>query len=135
MGIGIQGAVYRYQVTEYGVFFFPITREIVFVLNGTYSPKTALSVVLWGVGTVLLTITTFFSFIHVQDRIVNYYRQIITGLFFSCVIFLCSCVAQYGFFFNGPAGVSYPAGILLIITWSGMGWYFRHTIINFLDSK
>jgi hypothetical protein len=116
-GIGVQGAVYRYQWTGYGTFFFPVTQEVVFVLNGTYSGRTALSVILWVAGTVLLACTAVFSFCHVDDATKNYYRQVMYGLIIACVIYLGSCIAQYGFLFHGPGGLSFPLGIFLIIGW------------------
>ena len=126
-GIGVQGAVYRYQTSGYGTYFFPITREIVFVLNGTLSGRTALSVLLWVAGTVLLACTTIFAFLHVSDTTENYYRQISYGLIASCGIYLGSCIAQYGFFFQGMSGISLPVGIIAIPCWIVVLYYYRHT--------
>jgi len=117
LGIGIQGAVYKYQITEYGIFFFPITREIVFALNGTYGSKTGLSVFLWFLGSLVLALTTIYSCIHVDDSTDIYYHQIMTGLIAACVIYLGSCIVQYGLQFHGPAGMSFPFGIVLIMAW------------------
>ena len=114
-GIGVQGAVYRYQISGYGTSLIPINRDIIFITMGIYSGKTALSVVLWVLGTALVTCTTIFSFIHVDDTNDNYSRQIIYGLIASCVCYLLSCVAQYGFFFHGPAGISLPVGVIMIL--------------------
>jgi hypothetical protein len=116
-GIGIQGAVYRYQITEYGISFIPLLREINFVLNGTLTGKTALSVILWVSGTTLLTCLLIYSIISVDDTMVDYYKQISFGLVVSCCIYLGSCIIQYGFFFNGPAGISLPFGIIVILFW------------------
>ena len=118
-GIGIQGAVYRYQTSGYGTYFFPITREIVFVLNGTLSGRTALSVLLWVSGTVLLACTTIFAFLHVNDTTENYYRQIACGLIASCGIYLGSCIAQYGFFLQGYVRILFT------------GWYHRHPMLDY----
>lgn len=129
-GIGIQGSVYRYQWTGYGTFFFPITQEVVFVLNGTYSGRTALSVILWVAGTVLLACTAVFSFCHADDTTINYYRQIMYGLIVSCGIYLGSCIAQYGFLFHGPGGLSLPLGILLIIGWIAIIFVYQNYLIK-----
>jgi hypothetical protein len=129
-GIGIQGAVYRYQITDYGTFFFPITREMGFVYNGTLWGRTALSVILWVSGTVLLACTTIFSFIHASDATKNYYHQVMYGLVASCGIYLGSCIAQYGFLFHGSAGSSLPIGIFAILGWIGILYYFRNHIDN-----
>jgi hypothetical protein len=125
-GIGVQGAVYRYQTSGYGTYFFPITREITFVLNGTLSGRTALSVILWVSGTVLMACTTLFAFLHTNDSTENYYRQIAVGLIASCVIYLGSCIAQYGFFLSGMAGFSLPVGIIAILGWIGILYYYQH---------
>jgi hypothetical protein len=125
-GIGVQGAVYRYQTSGYGTFFFPITREIVYVLNGTLSGRTALSILLWVSGTILLACTTIFAFLHVHDTTENYYQQIAWGLIVSCGIYLGSCIAQYGFFFKGMSGTSLPVGIIAILCWIIILHYYRY---------
>lgn len=117
IGIGIEGAVYRAQITNYGNTFIPITSDIMFIVRGLYSGKTALSVIVWGLGTILLTTTTIFALIFVGTKRTDYGQQITLGLVGTCIFYLVSCIAQYGFFFNGPAGISIPIGILLILAW------------------
>lgn len=124
-GIGIQGAVYRLQWTQYGTFFFPITRELVFVLNGTYFGRTALSVILWLTGSGLLACTAIYAFFHLDDDEPGYCRQIMYGLIVACGIWIGSCIAQYGFLFHGAAGFSLPLGILLVIGWLAFGCLYR----------
>jgi hypothetical protein len=126
MGIGVQGAVYRYQISAYGTYFIPITREIVFVLNGTLWGRTALSVLLWVSGTALLACTIIFALLHVQDTIQNYYRQITFGLIASCAIYLGSLIAQYGFTLKGMSGFSVPVGIIGIPSWILILHYYRN---------
>jgi len=125
MGIGVQGAVYRYQTSGYGTYFFPITREMVFVLNGSLAGRTALSVILWVSGTVLLACTTIYAFLHVNDSTENYYRQVACGLIVCCGIYLGSCITQYGFFFKGMSGISLPVGIIAIPCWILALYYYR----------
>jgi hypothetical protein len=132
-GIGVQGAVYRYQTSGYGTYFFPITREIVFVLNGTLSGRTALSILLWTSGTVLLACTTIFAFLHIDDTTKNYYRQIAYGMIASCGIFLGSCIAQYGFFLKGVSGFSLPVGIIAIPCWIMVLYYYQHPYEKFQE--
>lgn len=134
LGFGIQGSVYRFQMTEFGTYFFPITRELDFVLNGTYSGKTALSIILWVMGTALLACITIFSFSHTSDATTNYYRQIMKGLIVACGIYLGSCIAQYGFLFQGPAGISLPVGILVILAWTIIIWFNQDMIGRFLGA-
>lgn len=125
-GIGIQGAVYRYQTSGYGTYFIPLTREITFILNGTLSGRTALSVILWVSGTAILACTTIFAFLHVDDTTENYYRQVAGGLIAACVPYLGSCIAQYGILLHGSAGFSLPAGIIAIPCWIIILYYYRH---------
>jgi hypothetical protein len=135
MGIGVQGAVYRYQTSGYGTYFFPITREIGFVLNGTYWGRTALSVLLWVSGTVLLACTILYAFLHVDDITQNYYRQVACGLLVSCGMYLVSCIAQYGIFFKSMAGISLPVGIIAIPCWIMILHYYRNASGKILMSS
>lgn len=123
-GIGIQGAVYRYQVTGYGNSLIPITQDIKYVNDGIYSGKTALSIILWALGTVLLTITTWFGLVYTDGRKPDFTKQISLGLAGSCVCYIISCMAQYSIFFHGPAGTSIPMGIGIILVWLGIFRFF-----------
>lgn len=123
-GIGIQGAVYRYQTSGYGTSFILITRELGFVFDGIYTGRTALSVILWALGTALLTWTTVFSLIHADKLYDRLYRQVLYGIILSGIIYLASCMAQYGFFFKGPAGISLPLGIIFMFGWITCIHYF-----------
>jgi hypothetical protein len=116
-GIGIQGAVYRYQITGYGTSLIPVMQDLLYVTGGTYSGKTALSIILWVLGTVLLTITTWAGLVYADGSMPDYNRQIGLGLAASCICYLFSCIAQYGFFFHGPPGTSLPIGVILILAW------------------
>ena len=116
-GIGIQGAVFRYQITGYGNSFITITSDVMYILNGVYSGRTALSIILWVLGTILLAATIIFGFAFVSDDRKDFYWQISLGLLSTCACYLVSCIAQYGFFFSGSAGVSIPVGILFIVLW------------------
>ncbi len=116
-GIGIQGAVYRYQVTSYGNSLIPVTQEIMYIVNGIYSGRTAISIILWALGTILLTITTWFGLIYADGSRPDFTKKVSLGLIGSCACYLFSCIAQYGIFFQGPAGTSIPFGIVIILVW------------------
>ena len=103
-GIGVQGAVYRYQTSVYGTASMLIPREINYITMGIYGGKTALSVILWGLGTAMLACTMAYSFIHAETPSLAYYRQVTYGLIVSCVIYLTSCIAQYGILFSWSGG-------------------------------
>jgi len=130
IGIGLQGAVYRYQVTGFGDSLIPITQEIMYIVNGSYSEKTALSIILWVMGTVLLTITTWFGLVYADGNRPDFNRQVSLGLIISCVCYLFSSILQYGFFFHGPAGTYIPFGIGLILVWTCFIRFFPHNFWN-----
>lgn len=113
-GLGIQGAVYRYQITGNGISLIPVTHEIGYVMNGIYQGKTALSVILWGVGTLVLVCTLLLSFIRVNRINHPILHFTLAGTFSSCILYLGSLVFQYGILFSGPAGISLPVGILMM---------------------
>lgn len=116
-GIGIQGAVYRYQITTYGNSLIPLTKEIMYIINGVYGWKTSLSVIVWALGTLLLAITTVFALIYASVERSDYSSQIFLGIIGSCACYLISIILQYGILFFGPAGISIPAGIFLLLIW------------------
>ena len=129
-GIGIQGAVYRYQVTGYGNSLIPVTSEVMYIVKGNYSGKTALSVILWALGSVLLAFTTWFGLVHADGSRPDYHRQIGLGLAGSCVCYLFSCIAQYGIFFHGSPGGSFPVGIGIILIWLGIFRFFPGILLK-----
>ena len=117
-GMGIQGALYRYQVTVQGNSLIPITNEISYVTDGLYTGRSAFSVLFWVMGTIMLVITTAFTLIQ-GDRITQKQIRIVTiGLAGTGIGYLASCVTQYGPLLNGPAGISIPAGVFLIFTFA-----------------
>ena len=86
-GIGIQGAVFRYQISGYGNSFITITSDVMYILNGVYSGRTALSIILWGPGTLLLAATIIFGFAFVDDNREDFYWQISLGLLrYMCLL-------------------------------------------------
>lgn len=115
MGLGIQGAAYRYQETESGISLIPITHEIGYVTSGVYHGRTAVSVILWVAGTFVFVCTVLLSIILMNRINPPILVSIITGITSSCILYLGSLVFQYGVFFSGPAGISLPVGILIVI--------------------
>jgi len=113
-GLGIQGAVYRWQMTLYGDSLIPMTKELTYIQVGIYSGKTALSVILWSLGTVTLALTTIISLLY-WNRLPRYYiRSVILGLVGAGIIYLASLCVQYGPLFSGPAGISLPIGVVIM---------------------
>jgi len=130
LGIGIQGAVYRYQITVEGNSLIPITHELYYITSGLYSGKTALSAILWISGTILLFFTTFITlrfWNRIPSRILPWISM---GISIAGVIYLGSCLAQYGVFFSGPAGLSIPIGILYLFIFIAAIWTYQNKIFS-----
>jgi len=117
IGIGIQAAVFRYQITSYGNILIPITTDLMYIVNSVFSGKTGFSVIIWIIGTIILTCTVIYSLIHLQQSTLQLHKQILVGLTVTCVVYLVSCIVQYGLLLHGPAGVSIPIGILILLLW------------------
>jgi len=114
MGMGVQGAVFRYQITTLGISFIPLPYEIGYIARGIYTGDTAVSAILWAAGTLLLTCITIFSLI-LWNRICRTdLRILVIGVICTCILYLVSCVVQYGPAFSGSAGISLPCGIVIL---------------------
>ena len=123
-GIGIQGTFYRYQVTVYGSMMITMMQDIWYVTSGTYSGRTALSIVLWVTGSISLVIATLINLI--RPDYFNQHHKALTGflLMGTGLLFIISCIAQFGLFFHGSAGISLPfGGFLLMVLGIGIMMY------------
>ena len=114
-GIGIQGTFYRYQVTGYGSMMITLMQDIWNVISGTYSQRTALTIVLWMTGSIFLVIATLINLIRPDNF--NLYNSTVTGflLIGAGLFYVISCMAQFGLFFHGRAGISLPFGGFLLM--------------------
>jgi hypothetical protein len=130
-GVGIQDAMFRYQVTPWGNSVFPITEELQFVSQGIYSGKSALMVILWAAGTGVLSLTTLVSLGYWNTLPRQYLRYIVAGITCAGILYLASCIAQYGPLFHGAAGTSLPLGIIILI----LSAVFLHVYQGFLYSE
>lgn len=127
MGIGMQGAFYRYQVTGYGTGFFPLTQDLSYIISGIYEGKTALSVVIWAIAAVFLAIATtlaLITYIEPADKRANIVCFLMA---FAGVGFLISVIIQYGPFLQGPAGLSIPFEVPALLLFSIFGYKMRDT--------
>lgn len=125
LGLGIQGAVFRYQMTAQGNSLIPITYEIGYITSGIYSGKTALSVILWVMGTIVLVCTTIFSLIQWNQLNRRGLIFIIIGIAGSCMLYLASCVVRYGPFFSSPSGTSMPMGIIILAMFTAFLYFYQ----------
>jgi hypothetical protein len=106
-GIGIQWAFFRYQMTDTGNNFIPITNSLLFVKPG----PSALGEYLLFFGILSLVI----SYILLYYRTTGSVQRAALLTMFGAVLILYSCIAQYGVLLFGPAGISLPVGIPIIL--------------------
>ena len=123
-GIGIQGSFYRYHVTILGPMILTLMQDISYVTSGVYSGRTALSIALWVAGSISLVFTTLLYLIRL-DNITNYFQKqsgfLLIG---SGILFIGSCIVQFGPLLHGSAGLSLPfGGFLLILLGIGLIMY------------
>lgn len=114
-GIGIQGSFYRYQVTEYGPMMITMMQDIMYVISGTYSGRTALSIVLWITGNIFLITTTLLNLTRPEKFMHSI--PVVSGflLIGAGILYVVACIAQFGPFFHGNAGNSLPFGGFLLV--------------------
>lgn len=130
LGLGIQGAVFRYQMTVQGNTLIPITRELGYITSGIYSGKTALSVILWTLGSIVLAAETMLSLIYWNQLPHSRLSLILAGLASASLLYLGACVAQYGFFLSGPAGSSLPVGVLILFLFTGFLYIYQNLFFS-----
>jgi hypothetical protein len=108
IGAGIQWALFRYQVTTYGTSIISILTDGGYILNGALQGRTAFSIGLWILGTILL-IAAFLAALFSGDESSARLRGF--ALVSGTLLLLLSSIVQYGPFLNGPAGFAVPVGI------------------------
>ena len=114
-GVGIQGAFYRFQVTGYGPMMITMTQDLFYVISGIYSGRTAFSIVFWVIGNIFLVIATLIILIRSNNLTQHYQKQSGFLLIGAGIFYVVSCIAQFGPFLNGSAGISMPFGGFTLI--------------------
>ena len=130
IGQGVQGAVIRYQTTEQGNSLIPITRELEYITLGIYSGKSALSVILWATGTILLSATTILSLAYWNRLPYSRFRIILAGLVSAGLFYLGSCITRYGPFLSSPSGISLPIGVLILFLFAIFLYVYQNLFFN-----
>jgi hypothetical protein len=127
LGSGEQWALFRYQQSYRGNSLIPFTSEINYVLSGVIFGRSALSLLIWGLGACLLIaafIILLFAYQEQSEKKVK-----ITGIITMAAgfFFIISCIIQYGIFLNGSAGFAIPVGIpfLFITGWLMYSSFYR----------
>jgi len=94
-----------------------------YITSGLYTGETALSGILWALGTFILVCITIFSLVSWNSITHPSLRFIVIGIACACIFYLASCVAQYGPSFYGTAGISLPCGVIILAIFA----VFLHT--------
>lgn len=106
LGAGVQFCLIRIQKTYLGWSVIPFWRELQLVADGTITGRTAISILLWVGGVLILAVwATMILLLHDSRR----RGVIVYGA--GCLLLLISTMVQYGPLFHGPAGVAIPIGI------------------------
>ena len=132
IGTGIQWALFRYQETSYGISLITLTRDFEYITYSVLTGKTAVSIALWGAGTILLIIAFLALAAMIAEEMND--KVHLPGLLViaSGILYIASCMTQYGPFFTGPAGISIPIGIPLILA---VGWLIYSKTIGGDEKK
>jgi hypothetical protein len=122
IGAGIQWSLFRYQSTYLGISIITVLKDLNYVLTGVIAGKTAISLIIWFLGAVLLI---FSLLLHIYNYSINIHDNRITGFLVAAggALFIIADVIQYHISLNGPAGLCIPFGIPLVM---GYGWFLNH---------
>jgi hypothetical protein len=125
VGIGIQSSILNYKITYLGTSLTSEFNEVNYVMSGLLQGRSAISSLVWFLGFLLLfaaLITVLLRNFRENDELYQEsgYLFIIAGM-----SFLLSCFVQYGILLSGPAGISIPIGVPLIVYFGW--WYHQYT--------
>lgn len=124
VGAGLRFPMFLYQDTTYGVSLIPVWREITYVTSGLIGGRSAVSILIWVLGTALLgTALLIAAIVYFAARRQENYEALRKPLALltagGAAAYLLSCVAQYGPTLHGPAGFAVPVGVPLILAVAG----------------
>jgi hypothetical protein len=122
VGAGIQFPFFRFQVSYLGNSVILIIQEISYIYHGIISGASAISLLLWTVGSLLLLVSIIIPFINVQ-LVLNRNQKSGICILLAGILFLLSIVVQYGVYFSGPAGIAIPVGLPVLFL---IGWWIYH---------
>lgn len=122
LGTGVQWVLFRYQQTYLGNSLILITREISFVLSGTISGRTAISITLWAIGVLLFIIATVLVIMANIRKDSPLIQKASVFTIAGGIIIVVSIFVQYGFLLSSQAGFAIPVGIPVILL---IGWWMH----------
>jgi len=120
IGAGLQSPLFRYQQTYLGTSVITLADDLGYVVSGTIGGRSALSILLWVLGTALLLAVAGYAVYHRHDGIAGIRKPLALLVAGGAVAYLLSCIAQYGPSLHGPSGFAIPVGVPLILA---VAWY------------
>ena len=114
IGAGLQFAFLRYQQTYLGASFITLINDFSYVTSGIIGGRSALSILLWILGTALLLAAAGYLIYSRYNDVAGIKRPLALLTAGGAAAYLFSCIAQYGPTLYGPAGFSIPIGVPLI---------------------
>ena len=114
IGAGIRFPLFLYQDTTYGASLIPVWREISYVTSGTIGGRSAVSILLWVLGTALLIAAIVYFAARRKEDHETFRKPLALLVAGAGVAYLLSCIAQYGPTFRGLSGFCVPVGVPLI---------------------
>ena len=120
IGAGLQSSFIRYQQTYLGTSIITLAGDLGYVTSGTIGGQSALSILLWALGTALLVVAAGYLVYSRGEAITAIRKPLALLVAGGAAAYLLSCVAQYGPTLHGPAGFAVPVGVPLILA---VAWY------------
>ncbi len=115
LGAGLQSPLLRYQQTYLGTSLITLANDLGYVTSGIIGGRSALSILAWALGTILLLAAAGYLVYSRDEAITAIKKPLALLIAGGAVAYLLSCVAQYGPTFHGPAGFAVPVGVPLIL--------------------
>lgn len=120
LGAGLQFPFLRYQQTYLGASLITLVDDLGYVASGTIGGRSAVSILLWALGTVLLLAAAGYAVYRRHDGIAGIRKPLALLVAGGAVAYFLSCIAQYGPTLHGQAGFAVPVGVPLILA---VAWY------------
>jgi hypothetical protein len=127
IGTGVQFPWFSYIVSYQGTSLISAYSNLGYVTSGILSLKSAISILLWEAGTVLLAAATCLLLYEHAKRST---RHRVPGLLtiLAGIAMLASLIQQYGPLLHGPAGIAIPVGLPLVFV---VGWWvYRYEAVD-----
>ena len=115
VGAGIRFPLFLYQDTTYGASLIPVWQEISYVTSGLIGGRSAVSILLWALGTALLLVAAGYLVYSRGEAITAIRKHLALLTTGGAAAYLLSCIAQYGPTLYSPAGFAVPVGVPLIL--------------------